>query len=132
MGQSAHPSPFTQQLIWLFFLTDGRIGRYVFILAVLGLVVLQALSLSQAALAPADSGRQGLWAMLFWGLAIISIWCTFALAVKRLHDFGKPGILALAMFVPIVIFIAFLVLCVVPGDRGANAYGPRSDARARG
>lgn len=132
MGQPAKKSDFRRQLVWLFFLIDGRIGRYAFILGILGMSVLQALALYRFMLAPEGTTGQGLWAIAFWGLFFTSIWCTMALAVKRLHDFGKPGIFALTLFIPVVIFIAFGILCLVPGDPGPNRYGPRTDARADG
>ena len=51
-----------------------------------------------------------------------------ALGVKRLHDFGKPGIFAVALFIPMVSILAFIVLCLYPGDAGANEYGDRTNA----
>jgi uncharacterized membrane protein YhaH (DUF805 family) len=44
------------------------------------------------------------------------------LTVKRLHDIGYPGPLAICLFIlsPVV----FITLCLWPGKPGANEYGP--------
>ena len=64
---------------------------------------------------------------------LASLWCNVALAVKRLHDFGKPGILAASLFIPVISIVAFLVLCFFPGDPAPNQYGDnRADTTAAG
>lgn len=45
------------------------------------------------------------------------------LAVKRLHDIGKPGWLALLLLVPMANFLFVLMLWAWPGVAGANACG---------
>lgn len=123
-----NPSPsLADRLFWLFFRLDGRIGRWAFFLAFLLLAVLQGLMLYRFAIAPQDSGQSAFWATGFWAVGIVSMWCTFALGVKRVHDFGKPGILALSLFIPVVLLVAFLLLCLWPGDAGPNAYGKGPD-----
>jgi uncharacterized membrane protein YhaH (DUF805 family) len=125
-------SSFADQLVWLFFKLDGRISRATYLLAGLLLAVIQGFMLYRFTLVPEESGEGAIWALGFWAIGILSIWCGFALGVKRVHDFGKPGVLALALFVPVVLLIAFVVLCVWPGDPGPNAYGPRTNARRSG
>lgn len=131
-GLDQNPSPsFTEQLFWLFFRLDGRIGRWTFFLAFMLLAVLQGLALYRFAIAPQDTGQSAFWASGFWVIGILSMWCTFALGVKRLHDFGKPGLIALSLFIPFVLLLAFVLLCVWPSDPGPNAYGPRADTRGK-
>lgn len=129
MDQTRSPS-LADQLVWLFFRLDGRIGRWGFFLAFLLLAVLQGLMLYRFAIAPQDSGQSVFWASGFWAVGILSMWCTFALGVKRLHDFGKPGILAFSLFIPFVLLVAFVLLCAWPGDPGPNVYGRAADERA--
>lgn len=47
-----------------------------------------------------------------------------AALVRRLHDRGYSGWLALILLVPVVGFIAVLVLAVLPSEPRANRYGP--------
>ncbi len=117
-------------LTWLFFSISGRVNRAAYFLAGMLLAIAQAFPLYRFMLVPEDSSEAQMWASLFAVLFIASLWCNVALAVKRLHDFSKPGILALSLFVPIVSIAAFLLLCLFPGDRGPNAYGARSNAPA--
>jgi uncharacterized membrane protein YhaH (DUF805 family) len=125
------PAPgFPDQLVWLFFKLDGRISRAAYLLAFLLQVMIQGFLLVRFMAAAPESTESGIWALSFWVAAILSIWCGFALGVKRVHDFGKPGLLALALFVPVLQLIGPIVLSILPGDPGPNRYGPRSDARA--
>ncbi|MCR4265617.1 DUF805 domain-containing protein [Nitratireductor sp. ZSWI3] len=116
------------QLFWLFFGFSGRVSRAAFFLAGLLLAVLQAFTLYRFTLAPEGSEASGTWALLFWALFFISVFSSVALGVKRLHDFGKPGVFAVSLFIPMVSIVAFIVLCVYPGDAGANEYGRRTNA----
>lgn len=68
------------------------------------------------------------WAAGFWLFGLASLWPTVALTAKRLHDIGAHGIYALALFVPALNVVAFLVLCMLPGTSGANHYGPHTNA----
>lgn len=66
-----------------------------------------------------------------WGGALIivtfaTLYPHIALAVKRLHDFDRPGWFAL-LFV-IADFFLFLFLCFVPGTQGPNSFGTRTNA----
>lgn len=131
MGQT--PShKISDQLIWLFFKFDGRISRAAYFLAGLLMAVVQLFMLYRYGLAAEESGEGTIWAFGFWTVGFLSIWCGFSLGVKRVHDFGKPGALALTLFVPVVTLIAFIIFCLWPGDSGANAYGPCTNARATG
>ncbi|MFC5584336.1 DUF805 domain-containing protein [Nitratireductor kimnyeongensis] len=116
------------QIAWLFFGFSGRVSRAAFFLAGMLLAVLQAFALYRFTLAPEGSGASGMWALLFWGIFFVSVFSSVALGVKRLHDFGKPGIFAVSLFIPMVSILAFIVLCLYPGDAGANEYGDRTNA----
>ena len=61
-------------------------------------------------------------------VVLVSIWCGVALGVKRLHDFGQPGIVAASLFVPVLSYAVFVVLCLYPGDTGPNRFGTMTNA----
>ena len=116
------------QLSWLFFRFSGRVGRAAYFLGGLLVAIMQAFPLYRFTLVPQGTAESETWATLFLVAFLASLWSNVALAVKRLHDFGKPGMLALVLFVPIVSIAAFLLLCLFPGDKGPNRYGARTDA----
>ena len=43
--------------------------------------------------------------------------------VKRLHDFNRPGILAVSLLIPYVNVLAAIAIIVIPGTNGPNNYG---------
>jgi len=49
---------------------------------------------------------------------------TIALAIRRMHDLGKPGAWICVVFIPLVGAIWYIVLAATEGQRGDNAYGP--------
>lgn len=115
--------PDTSQLIWLFFRFNGRVARAAYFLAGLLLAILQAFLLYRFTLVPEGSAESQFWASAFWIAVAVSVWSNIALGVKRLHDMSKPGILALTLFIPVISIVAFIVLCLFPGDPGPNRYG---------
>ena len=78
-------------------------------------------------LLPEGAGAESGWLLFFWIFAILGLWAQLALGVKRFHDFGKPGILAVTLFIPLFAFIVLVVLCLYPGDSGPNSYGEHTD-----
>lgn len=120
--------PDTSHYFWLFFQFSGRASRAAYFLAAMLLAVAQAFPLYRFTLVPEDSGAAQGWALIFGAALLVSLWCNVALAVKRLHDLGRPGIMALSLFVPVVSIVAFLALCLMPGQPGPNQYGARTNA----
>lgn len=61
---------------------------------------------------------------------LLSVWIGLALSVKRWHDAGLTGWFAALTLVPGADFAIFLLLCLMPGTDGPNAYGsnPRRDS----
>ena len=116
-------------LTWLFFSISGRLSRAAYFLAGMLLAIAQAFPLYRFMLVPEDSSEAQMWASLFAVLFVASLWCNVALAVKRLHDFSKPGILALSLFVPIVSIAAFLLL--LPVSRRPRPPTPTARAATR-
>ena len=118
------------QLVWLFFRFSGRVGRAADFLAGMLLAVIQAFLLYRFALVGEDSASGQMWAMAFWIAVLVALWSNVALGVKRLHDIDRPGLLAASLFIPVLSFIAFIALCVIPGTPGPNRYGWRPNAPA--
>ena len=127
-GSNQYADPFDRSQPRGFFGLSGRVSRAAYFLAGLLLAVGQAFPLYRFMLAPEESAGAQMWAVVFGVVFFASLWCNVALAVKRLHDFGKPGILAVSLFVPVISIAAFLFLCFFPGDSGENKYGDRTNA----
>ncbi len=58
-------------------------------------------------------------------MAVVGIWWSLAVAVKRCHDRGKSGWWVLVALIPIIGFIWWLVdLGILEGEEGENRWGP--------
>ena len=113
---------------WLFFGLSGRVSRAAYFLAGLLLAIIQAFFLYRTIMAQ-DAGLDASgWEAAFVVAFFASLWSNVALGVKRLHDFDKPGIIAAALFIPVVSIAAFVALCLFPGTPGPNQYGLRTNA----
>ena len=117
-------------ILWLFFGLKGRISRVAFLLGGLLMTVVTLFVLYRMSAADAIEAGDALefWNTVLSVVVFVSLWCQAALAAKRLHDIGRPGIFAIAMFVPLVNFIAFVALCLIPGEPGPNKYGAVANA----
>jgi uncharacterized membrane protein YhaH (DUF805 family) len=111
------------RLIWLFFRFKGRVARAAYFLAGLFLAIVQAFLLYRFTLTPEGTQASETWAALFWLSFLVSVWSNVALGVKRLHDIDRPGLYAVALFIPVLSIIAFVGLCLMPGTPGPNRYG---------
>ncbi len=118
------------QIRWLFFGFSGRISRAAYILAALLMTLILGFLLYRIVLAQEAGGAVEAWDILFSIAIFVSLWGQAALGIKRLHDMGRPGIFAVALFLPMLNVIAFLALCILPGEAGPNAYGARSNEPA--
>jgi uncharacterized membrane protein YhaH (DUF805 family) len=124
--------PEKDKLLWLFFRFSGRVSRAAYFLAGLLLAIVQAFLLYRFTLVPEGTSESQGWAAAFWLVMLVSLWANVALSVKRLHDIGRPGIIAAALFIPVISIIAFIALCLVPGNPGPNRYGDQPNAPAGG
>jgi len=122
--------PDKDKLLWLFFRFSGRVSRAVYFLAGLLLAIVQAFLLYRFTLVPEGTSESQGWAAAFFVVMIVSLWANVALSVKRLHDIGKPGIIAAALFIPVISIVAFIALCLFPGNPGPNQYGDQPNAPA--
>ncbi|MBO6814120.1 MAG: DUF805 domain-containing protein [Rhizobiaceae bacterium] len=111
-------------LAWLFFGTSGRIARRSFSLATFFLLLLHVFVIIQLIKADDNSASLVWWTLVLFVIAAVSLWCIFALIVKRLHDIGVTGFLSLAIVFTGMYFIAFIVLSLWPSQSATNKYGP--------
>ncbi len=110
-------------LKWLFFGFNGRIRRLTYMLSAVLIVAFHAYVVVQIVRTPEDSIAFGLWGLALLGLLIVTALVVAALTAKRLHDVGFSGFLALAMFIPMLSLVCFMVLCALPGQPGRNRFG---------
>lgn len=117
-------------VLWVLFGFDGRIGREAFWLGFALVTLVEAVLLS--------SVRGNLESLIeepnlpFTIVVIVALWSEFALAIKRLHDRGLGALFSVALLVPFANFVFFfIILGFMPGDAGANRYGPGPESRGR-
>lgn len=94
---------------WMFFLVN--IAVYVGIIVVAGIVGVVSDLLGGLVM--------GLYVLYALGVMVPSV----ALTVRRLHDTGKTGWLALIALIPLA-GLVLLYFMIVEGDAGPNQYGP--------
>jgi adenine-specific DNA-methyltransferase len=70
--------------------------------------------------------------VLEWVYGLAALVPSIAVAVRRLHDTDKSGLLVLLWFIPLVGWLIVLILCALEGTRGPNRFGPDPKAGAPG
>jgi len=115
--------------IWLFFSFSGRVSRWVYFLAIMLVTIVVVFPYYRFLLVPDESEAAAMWGTTFVLVFAASLWPHVALSVKRFHDFNREGFFAIALFIPVVSVITFFILCLYPGDRGANRFGSVTNSR---
>ena len=115
--------PLHNQMVWLFFGFSGRISRAAYLLAGLLMMVIVVFITYRLMLAEQVGAPAPFWEVALSIFLVASLWAQAALGAKRLHDLGRPGMFAALLFVPLFNFIAFVGLCILPGEQGPNRYG---------
>jgi uncharacterized membrane protein YhaH (DUF805 family) len=113
-------------LSWLLLSLTGRISRGIYWLSYFFLLCVTAVLVGQLV------GREE---ATFFGIAqtvgpfviLGTVYSNIAISVKRLHDIGYSGLLALALFVPLVNFAFTIWVGIMPGAVGPNRYGEAAD-----
>lgn len=104
---------------YLFTNTEGRIGRTQYWIGIAVILVLQALSYMLF-----GGGLVGIVSRLV--ITLIGL----AVMIKRCHDFGQTGWLALISFIPFVGTLWTIALGLIPGHATSNKYGPALNSHA--
>ena len=107
------------------FSMQGRISRRRYIVASLVVVVFTYTCAFAIGFASGVSGGD-LQSAGVLGMVVGLLGCVVQafLAVRRLHDLGKPGWHYWLFFVPFYNIYLALVLCFAKGSTSANEYGP--------
>ena len=109
---------------WVLFGFRGRIGRQSFILGQLFMVSLFFVIVARLVAVQGDESATTFWGFMMILLMAVSVFSSFALVIKRLHDLGFPGMLSLVLFVPTVNLIMMGVLMILPSSPQTNEHGP--------
>ena len=118
-----------QSVAWALFSRNGRIRRATF-----GLGIAFIFSIWWVAMSQAFAGGEGeepieMWLIILGLVVIVSTYCIYALAHKRLQDIGYKGNYAL-LLVPLgwflvgFLFLPLLALALIPGQSDNNEFGP--------
>ena len=111
---------------WVLFGLDGRISRQAYWLSFLLTIALMSIAFS-----PYRAGLPQEPDLYFLLLAGVGLWMEVALVMKRLHDRGLSGLFALLLLIPLVNIGVVIFVGLMPGDPGANRFGPHSNSRGR-
>ncbi len=114
-------------MIWLFFSPSGRITRLPFFLSWLFWLLIGAFVVAQMLANENHNTALALWTLALIVSGLASTLSIAMLAIKRLHDIGYPGPLALCLFIPVLSPVVFIALCLWPGVDGPNEFGRHSD-----
>lgn len=103
---------------------EGRASRQEFWESI-GIVIAAALGILLVNLFAADTSASGTFAgLLVWIAAIITVWYSLAVQVRRWHDIGATGWCVLVLLIPwLGAGFALLALGLVSGSDGPNLYG---------
>lgn len=108
---------------WLFFSASGRIGRRLYALSWLYWLCLTGFGISRMFAAQDSDVALASWTLAMLVCALASTASIFLLTVKRLHDIGYPGTVAVCLFIPVISPLMFVALCLWPGANAANPFG---------
>lgn len=106
---------------------QGRVNRSAYMLGFFFLGVVASFPLYQFMRFEGTPAADG-WALLFSAALLVTLWSQVAISVKRLHDLDRPGMLVVALAIPVVSIVAFLALCAMPGTVGPNGYGSSTNS----
>ncbi len=119
--------PTLAHLFWLFFSFEGRLGRVPYCLGFLFQICLLGFPFYRFLIADVDDPVAPTWSLLVLLIFFPTVFSLLCLTAKRLHDCGRVGFEAIVILIPIVSFVVFVALCLVPGEAGPNDYGRRAN-----
>jgi uncharacterized membrane protein YhaH (DUF805 family) len=122
----ASPTRRAPPFLWLLFGLAGRISRRVYWLAYLFIICVQSVLLAQILGQDSASFHDLAASIGPFGIMVTLYW-SFAVSVKRLHDVGYAGFLALALLIPFVNVAFTIWIGLLPGTTGPNRFGDHSD-----
>ena len=111
---------------WVLFGLAGRISRSIYWLCFVFFVSLEAALVAQI-MGGEQASYYGLVSSILPAALLITLYSNIAVAVKRLHDLGYSGFLALALLIPFVNLAFTIWVGILPGTAGPNRYGAAPD-----
>ncbi|CAN7233358.1 DUF805 domain-containing protein [Pararhizobium sp. LjRoot238] len=118
------PAEGQKTMQWLFFSPSGRLSRLPYFLGWLFWVAISGFVLTRMFANEGNDIALALWTLILVVTGLVSTASVVMLTIKRLHDVGYPGPLAICLFIPVLSPVVFITLCLWPGKPGANEYGP--------
>ncbi|KQS90422.1 MULTISPECIES: DUF805 domain-containing protein [unclassified Rhizobium] len=112
-----------QTISWLFFSPSGRIGRLPYFLGWLFWIVVGCFFCARILAVQDNDISLALWTLALVAAGLVSTVSIVMLTIKRLHDVGYPGMYAICLFIPVLSFVMFVVLCLWPGLPDEDALG---------
>ena len=112
-----------QSMSWLFFSPSGRVSRLPYFLGWLFWAAMSGFVLTRMFANQGNDVALALWTLILVVDALVSTASIALMTIKRLHDIGYPGQLAICLFIPVLSPVLFLALCLWPGTDGPNDYG---------
>jgi uncharacterized membrane protein YhaH (DUF805 family) len=113
-------------LLWLLLGFGGRISRGIYWPALLALFLVNiALYFQLTGMTEEDLETSRPLMILL--VALAAFYVNIAVSVKRLHDVGYSGFLAVAAAIPFLNVAFSIWVGVLPGTAGPNAYGAAAD-----
>jgi uncharacterized membrane protein YhaH (DUF805 family) len=109
------------QLLTFFLRPQGRISRREFALGA-GLIMSLDIALLSTLMHDGVVPPATLFLVALAGLPLTI--AMLVIAAKRCHDVGLPGSFVLLLLIPFIGVLWLVVLCILPGKAGPNAYGP--------
>ena len=113
-------------LPWLFASFKGRVSRGIYWLAYAMLLCVNAVLVGQLIGGP-EASFSRLADTVAPAVILATLYANFAVAVKRLHDIGYSGFLAIALLIPFINFAFTIWVGIVPGTAGPNRFGDATD-----
>jgi uncharacterized membrane protein YhaH (DUF805 family) len=128
----------------MFLSLTGRLSRAPYLLGVLLILVIQLFFLYRVVMAvpgtsleenlarivegaPATPAQQ-FWMESFSLAGLATAFPMVAITVKRLHDLGRSGWIAVLAFFPFLNLLTIILLSALPGTQGPNRYGSATNA----
>ena len=111
---------------WLLFSLAGRISRRTFWASLAALYCVNFALYRQLVVTPEEE-LQGPFLLILFVMAVSAFYTNIAISVKRLHDIGYSGFLAVAVAIPLVNLAFSIWVGLLPGTAGPNRYGEATD-----
>lgn len=113
-------------LFWLLLSLSGRISRGIYWPALLALFAVNfALYFQLVGMTEEDA--RGAFPLFMLLAALAALYANIAISVKRLHDVGYAGFLAVATLIPFLNVAFAIWIGLLPGTAGPNSYGDMPD-----